>query len=155
MLIFFVVISTAGCEAFVRKFTRKPKDKMKTEELVLVPQEYKPAQVTKEEQYRQAFLFWKNWHDELIDSLTSEGNRKKQIDCLKEAVNSLLTLRQLLNTGKKKKLDIYLDRIDNLRSQIDDDIYGSDISSQRADAEKLKREILREFSYEKIKKCLV
>lgn len=155
IFIFFLVISVTGCEAFVRKFTRKPKDKMKAEELVLVPEEYKPPKLSKEEKYRDTFLFWKNWHDELINYLSSSDNHKKQIDCAKESINSLQALRLLLNPDKKKSLDIYLNKMGILKSQISVDVYGAEVSSLRSDAEKLKRDIQREFSYDKIKKCLI
>jgi hypothetical protein len=155
IIIFCLIITASGCESFTRKFTRKPKDKMKAEELVLVPEEYKAAQVSKEEKYRDTFFIWKNWHDELINSLESSNNRKKQIDCLKESVNSLQALRQLLNNDKQKGIDIYLNKIDILRSQINEDVYGVELSERRSEAEKLKRDIQREFSYEKIKKCLI
>lgn len=56
LFISFLMVSLTGCEAFVRKFTRKPKDKMKTEELVLIPEEYKPPQLSKEEKYRDTFF---------------------------------------------------------------------------------------------------
>ncbi len=156
IFIFFLVISVTGCEAFVRKFTRKPKEeKMKAEELVLVPEEYKPPQLSKEEKYRETFLFWKNWHDEMIDSLSNSNNHKKQIDCAKESINSLQALRLLLNADKQKDLDIYLNKMDILISRIIEDTYGSELSSLRLDAEQFKRDIQRKFSYDKIKKCLI
>lgn len=55
----------------------------------------------------------------------------------------------------QKSLDIYLNKMDILKSQISEDVYGSELSSLRSDAEKLKRDIQREFSYDKIKKCLI
>ena len=155
IFILFLVISVTGCEAFVRKFTRKPKDNMKAEELVLIPEEYKPPQLSKEEKYRDTFFFWKNWHDELINYLSSSDNHKKQIDCAKETINSLQALRLLLNADKQESLDIYLNKMGILKSQISEDVYGSELSSLRSDAEKLKRDIERKFSYNKIKKCLI
>jgi hypothetical protein len=155
IFIFFLVISVTGCESFVRKFTRKPKDKIKAEELVLIPEEYKPPKLSKEEKYRDTFFFWKNWHDELINYLSSSDSHKKQIDCAKETINSFQALRLLLNADKQKSLDIYLNKMDILKSQISEDVYGSELSSLRSDAEKLKRYIEREFYYGKVKKCLI
>ncbi|MFH1398161.1 MAG: hypothetical protein ABIH27_06410 [Candidatus Omnitrophota bacterium] len=155
ILIFLLVISVTGCEAFVRKFTRKPKEKITAEELVLIPEEYKPPQLSKEEKYRDTFFFWKNWHDEMINSLSNSDNHKKQIDCVKESINSLQALRLLLNTDKQTGLDIYLNKMDILKFRIIEDIYGSELSSLHLDAEKLKRDIQREFSYDKVKKCLI
>ncbi|MCX5709584.1 MAG: hypothetical protein NT088_02500 [Candidatus Omnitrophica bacterium] len=50
-VILLLVIDLAGCEAFVRKFTRKKKDQGPAEELVIVPEEYKDTRTT-ETKYR-------------------------------------------------------------------------------------------------------
>src|SRR3989338_3700293 len=86
-LILLLIFYSLGCEAFIRKFTRKPKkENMPKEEMVLAPEEYKAPEMSKEDLYRQHFLFWRTWQDELIASLNKEGNHKKQIDCINEAV---------------------------------------------------------------------
>lgn len=64
----FLILNMIGCEAFVRKFTRKAK-KEQREEMVLVPQEYQKPKLTKEQEYRHYFLYWQSWQDELIGSL--------------------------------------------------------------------------------------
>lgn len=155
-IVYFLVFNLLGCEAFVRKFTRKPKKgNLPKEELVLAPEEYKGPQMSKEELYRQYFLFWKSWHDELIGSLSEGANRKKQKDCLNETVKNLEQLRALLNDEKKAKLDIYINQIKNLDEIIAQDLYGNNITLNRLTAEQIKRNILRDFSYNKIKDYLI
>ena len=79
-----------GCEAFIRKFTRKPKNKKSdVQEMVLVPEEYKGPQMSKEELYRQYILFWKSWHDELLNSLSSSRSHKKRVSCIDEAIKNI------------------------------------------------------------------
>ncbi|MFA5150687.1 MAG: hypothetical protein WC433_07270, partial [Candidatus Omnitrophota bacterium] len=63
---YFLLFTLCGCEAFVRKFTRKSKKDKVPVEMVLAPEEWKGPQMTKEEQYRQYFVFWQSWQDELI-----------------------------------------------------------------------------------------
>jgi len=147
------VIFTSGCDAFVRKFTRKPKkENQPKQELVLVPQEYKPPKMTKEEVYRQYFLYWKSWHDELINSLSGGSSHKKQIDCANEAINNLEALRVTLQEAKQKKLDAYINQLKGLKKEIVEDLYGNNISTNRSTAERIRRSILRDFSYNKISK---
>jgi hypothetical protein len=155
-LILFLITSLLGCDAFVRKFTRKPKkDQTPKEEMVLAPQEYKPT-MSKEEQYRQYFLFWKSWQDELITALTSrDPNHKKQVDCANEAIKNLVGMRLLLNSEGQKKLDIYISRMTELRDSVDNDAYSTNVSSNRLEAERIKRDILQYFSFGDIKKSLV
>jgi hypothetical protein len=140
-----------GCEAFVRKFTRKPKkEESPQEEMVLAPQEYKSPEMSKEELYRQYFLFWKSWQDELIGSLSIGANHKKQISCINETLNNLEQLRLLLNETKQKELDIYINQLKELKRLIIEDSYGSNINKNRFTAEHIKRNILRDFSYNRI-----
>jgi hypothetical protein len=155
ILIFAFCILSSGCDAFVRKFTRKPKkEAFLAEEMVLVPEEYKGPQMTKEELYRQYFLFWKSWQDELIASLSEKRSQKKQIDCAEEAIKNLVNLKTLLNEEKQKELDIYIKRLKDLRDLISQDLYGSNIVTHLQKAEWIKRDILRNFSYHKVKDIL-
>ncbi|MFA5411138.1 MAG: hypothetical protein WC321_04665 [Candidatus Omnitrophota bacterium] len=147
-------VTLIGCDAFVRKFTRKSKKSdLDKEEMLLAPEEYKST-MTKEELYRQYFLFWQSWQDELIEALTSRAAHKKQISCINEALKNLAQLRPLLNPEKQKKLDSYLKQLQDLRGLITGDIYGTNAVNYRLNAERLKRNILRDFSYPKIKDYL-
>ncbi|MCX5702408.1 MAG: hypothetical protein NTW64_05510 [Candidatus Omnitrophica bacterium] len=151
----FLIINLLGCDAFARKFTRKSKeDDLPKEQMVLVPEEYK-SNLTKEEEYRQSLLYWKSWQDELISSLSTGANHKKQIDCVSEAIKNLMNLRVLLNTEMQKKLDGYIIQLENLKESISKDVYGNSIVNNRMTAERIKRNILRDFPYNKMKDSLV
>jgi len=148
----FLLLTIIGCDAFVRKFTRKPKkEDLPQEEMVLVPEEYKENQMSREVVYRQYFLFWKSWQDELINGLSQKVSNKRQIDCAEEAIKNLTSLKGLLNTGQNKKLDIYIGAMQELRDLIAQDPYGNNAALNIHNAERLKRDILRDFSYSKVK----
>ena len=142
-----------GCEAFTRKFTRKPK-KARVEEPVLAPEEYSLSDISTEERYRQYLLFWKSWQDELITALGSTASYKKRKDCLKEAIENLEEIRALLFEEKQKELDVYLGRLAHLANEISKDIYGTKLLIHKSTAESLKRNILRDFSYPKVENHL-
>jgi hypothetical protein len=145
-----------GCEAFVRKFTRKPKNQdLLKEEMVLAPEEYSGPGMTKEELYRHYFLYWKSWQDELITSLYPGGNHKKQIDCVEEALRNLAKIKVLLGAEKTKQVDTYLTQLENLKDLISRDPYFNNTTNNRTKAEQLKRNILRDLSYSKIKDSLI
>ncbi len=148
-----LLVTLIGCDAFVRKFTRKSKKtNLPKQELVLVPEEYKPPKMTKEEVYRQYFLYWKSWHDELVNSLLGNLSNKKQIDCANEALKNLDSLRGILHEAKQKKLDVYINQLKDLKKGIAEDLYGNNMSSNRLTAERIMRSIMRDFSYNKISK---
>ncbi len=151
-----VICGLIGCDAFVRKFTRKSKkENLPQEELVLAPEEYKGPKMDREDLYRQYFLFWNSWHDEFVASLSSDSNRKKQIECAEEAIKNLINLKPLLNEEKQKELDVYINRIKTLRDRISKDLYGGSVTANVQSAERIKRDILRDFSYRKIKDYLI
>jgi hypothetical protein len=150
-----LLVTIFGCDAFVRKFTRKKnKENLPQEEMVLAPEEYKGPQMSKEEQYRQYFLFWKSWQDELIGSLSQNSSHKRQVSCAEEAIKNLVNLRVFLIPEKQNKLDFYINELQELKNQIAQDIYGSAIARNITEAERIKRNILRDFSYNKIKDYL-
>jgi len=153
-LILFLICLLTGCDAFVRKFTRKSKrDAKEKQELVLAPEEYRPPKTTKEEVYRQYFLYWKSWHDELINSLSGIGtpSNKKQVDCANETIKNLGDMRNILQGEKQKKLDAYIRQLNELKDALMRDPYSDNLTMNRMAAERIKRGILRDFSYDKIK----
>lgn len=145
--------SLVGCDAFVRKFTRKSKkENIPQEEMVLAPEDYKGPGMSKEELYRQYFLFWKSWADELIESLLQRKSQKKQLDCAEEGIKNLINLRALLNETTQQKLDVYISELKDLKSAVGKDLYGNNAANNAHDAERIKINILQKFSYDKISK---
>lgn len=158
ILLFFVLcflVSLAGCDAFVRKFTRKPKkDKEKKEEMVLVPVEYDTQKAGKQDLYQQYFLFWKTWQEQLIDSLTYETNRKRSIGCASEAASNLEQMQKLLNNSKQEELSSYIKQLRGLVTAMENDPYRSKVDSYLAAANRLKARIQKKFSFKKVKDSL-
>ncbi|MCM8780638.1 MAG: hypothetical protein NC908_01765 [Candidatus Omnitrophica bacterium] len=153
-ILYVLLFGIFGCEAVARKFTRKPKREPPKEELVLVPEEYSGPQMTKEELYRQYFIFWKSWQGELVESLAYGTNQKKRIDTVTEAIKNLESMGTLLKEGSKTELDLYINQMKQLKDAIKKDIYGAHSHRYRLDAERIKANILRDFSYSKIKDSL-
>lgn len=153
-IILLLVIDLAGCEAFVRKFTRKKKKEGPGEELVLVPEEYKDTRTT-EAKYRENFTYWKAWQDELIESLLMNKSLKKRVDCAEQSLKFLAELKPLLNAKKQKELGPYLARLADLRDMISDDTYGTNNHYYRLKAENIRRSVLQHFSYPDIRKSVI
>ncbi len=155
LIIFFVIANMIGCDAFVRKFTRKQKkEDIQKEEMVLAPEEYKPT-MTKEELYRQYLLYWQSWQDELIEALGRRTNYKKQVSCAEQAIKNLQQLKPLLNAQMNKKLDIYIKQLIELKNDIVKDDYCLNVPNYRVASERLRRAILRDFVFHKVKDALI
>ncbi|MCM8792082.1 MAG: hypothetical protein NC826_02900 [Candidatus Omnitrophica bacterium] len=154
-LIFFLIFSFSGCDAFVRKFTRKPKKNISSQqEMVLVPEEYPSLFKDKEEQYHYYFSFWQSWHTEFINSLIEKTSHKKKISCLSAVINNLNILRDLLLDEKRADLEKYINELQILRDKLSKDIYTTQFNWYYNRAETLRKNILQNYSYSKIKNYL-
>lgn len=151
--IYSLLVTLIGCEALLKKFTRKSK---RTEEvqMVLAPEEYKPT-MTKEELYRQFLLFWRSWQEELVESLLQNKSLKKRVDCATEAIKNLESMKKMLVAEKQKKLDSYIERMKLLKDRIANDIYGVNNNTYRERAEDLQMDIWKDFSFGDIKNYLL
>jgi len=154
LLCCFLLLDLAGCESFTRKFTRKSKKANQPVEMVLAPEEYKGPNMTKEELYRQHFLFWKSWQDELENALTQKSSLKKKVDCVQEALKNLVNMKNMLDTGAQKSIDVYINKTIELMAYIKSDIYGTNDSRNLEISERIKSDIHRGFIYPKIKNYL-
>jgi hypothetical protein len=151
-LMTILLAGASGCEALGRKFVRKPKpEDQKKEEVIFAPEEYKSEAVPNQELYRQYFLYWMTWQDELIDSLEKSGNRKKQAQAINEAVKNLENILPLVKEEAAARLALEIKKLELLRTAINRDIYENSVEDNRKLAENLKQEIRRGFSFKNIK----
>ncbi len=150
----WLVISLAGCEAFVRKFTRKPKDEVK-EAPLLEPQQYPDGTLTKEQLYRDYYTFWESWTDELEDSLVRGTNFKKLKQCANEALDNLAKLQSLLKEEKGIKLQKCVADF----TKVKDRVFSGDLTYSERDllkdrVSRIKNQVHRDFVYSKAKNDL-
>ena len=151
-----LVFELAGCESLGRKFARKPKaEDKKTEEVVFAPQEYKGEGVTNADLYKQYFLFWRTWQEELIDSLEPNGNRKRQIDSINEGLKNLESIKLLIKPEAAARLEEHIKTLQVLRQAVGKDSYFSNVANNRRRAEILRRDIIKDFSFVKIKDSIL
>jgi len=155
LVILSLVMSIIGCDAFTRKFTRKKKKVDNQEELILIPEEYKGPDIPKEDLYRTYLCYWQSWQDELTKALLENTSHKKQVDCANEALKQLANMRKMLNENKQKQLDLQMKQLAILKNDIQRDIYGRDSVYNRRQAEKIRRNILQDFSRSDVKKDLI
>src|SRR3989338_324309 len=152
--VFLVLCSWPGCEAFVRKFTRKTK-KTVLEEPVIQPQEYPSTALSREELYRDYFLFWETWADELLNFLKEDANAKKQKACANEALDNLTKMQSLLNEEKANALQGLIEEFNTFRNILSENrLNRADISYLRNKLERVKAKVHRGFIFSKVNKDL-
>jgi thiamine biosynthesis lipoprotein ApbE len=154
LLFCFLLLDLLGCEAFTRKFTRKTKKADTSVEMVLVPEEYKGPNMSKEDIYRQYYNYWSTWQDELINALTQNASQKKKIDCAQEALKNLIKIKMMVSDEAQKNFDPAIADLNNLLAYIKSDLYGQDDNRNRRVAEKIKTSIHDNLNYPEVKNYL-
>lgn len=151
VLLLIFSIALAGCTPALRKkFIRPRKKKEKQEEVIYQTREYVKENIPVDEYYKEHYIFWKSWQEELIKALGT-NSRKLQVRSLSEAIINLNAMKDILGDEKGAALETHI----ALLEEIDGKISGGYLSS--ADIKRLKRtltrqkkEIVREFSYNKV-----
>ena len=151
---FCLLVSLTGCEAFVKKFRRKPKEE-KREEPIIQPESYPDVALNKDELYRDYFLFWESWADELVSFLKDNANTKKQKECIQQAMDNLLKMQSLLNEEKAAALDKFVIELTTVKNVLFQSYLNSaDFSYLKNKVERIKAKVHRDFVFSKIKKDL-
>ena len=153
---FYFLLSTSlcGCEAFRKKFVRKPK-REKEVKVVVDTQEYK-SRYSKEADYKRYFLFWRISHQELTNLLDDqEASRKRLLFTAKKIVENLEQMRQLLLPEQQSRLDTLISKQKEIIRQLDrrqlERVQKLRIKSI---LKKQKRQIQKEFHYQAIQEYL-
>ncbi|MDP8260620.1 MAG: hypothetical protein P9L96_06490 [Candidatus Gygaella obscura] len=145
-----------GCEAFAKKFVRKPKKNEQSIEIVLEPREYPESPLPNEDLYRQRFTFWKYWQDELINSLYLGGNRKKQIEAVNYSIEFLNSLKKLLSQEPSERIDLELAQLEKVKTCLGKAfISNDDLRRIKRQLEKQKFRIDRNFVFSNIERDLL
>ncbi len=151
ILYFTLYILLAGCEAFTRKFTRKPKRPKITEEPVLVFEVYPESTYSIHDMYKDYYFIFRSWLDELINHLEPAANQKKRAECVREAKANLLKMQSVLKEEKQKELEPYIQKIEDIENQIRGFLSQDKFYNLKNQCISLKTKISKSFSYSKIK----
>lgn len=150
----FLALHLLGCEAFTRKFTRKSKKTDAATEMVLIPEQYRGPDLTQEEIYRQHYLYWSGWQEELINALAVKASSKKKLDCAQQAMKNLMNMQAMLVADAQKNFDPEITKFNDLIADLNSDAYGTNDRRNLRIAERIKSNIHKNFIYPKIKNYL-
>lgn len=142
----------AGCgtnwqQKFIR---RKPKEARpaKFEVKTVVPQRLYP------ELYKEHFIYWRNWHRQLLEDL--EGNSKRRREDMRETRRHLVILEKYLMEAQARKVRPLVEQLDQLLEPVKSGrLSSSDYGILRRRLEALQLEIERTLHYQKMKKFLL
>ena len=156
-LVFLVIIScillSAGCESLAKKFTRKRKPKESQEQMIIVPRDYSAHPFPSDVMYKQYFIYWKSWNQELVNCINDAASYKKIIDCAEQALLNLKKMATYLNEDKAKELDVYIKKTESLKADIiaATTMPPARLNLLRYSAERILSSVNRQFDLRKMK----
>ncbi len=155
LIVSTLLFSITGCEAFRKKFVRKPK-REKEVKVVINPREYE-SDYSVEKAYKQYFLFWRISQEELLGLLNAqEGNRKRLLYSAKRVVENLEQMRQFCLPEKQARLDEFIKIQQDVVRQLDRyDLSRGRRLRVRSILKQQKRQIQNEFSFGRIQEYLI
>lgn len=139
-----IFFSACGCEGLARKFRRERKHKQDdqlTRQVVMAPVIYEKRPATSEEIYREGYVYFIAALDEFVDELSGKRwNKKRLLDALSQASNSLSDMRSVLSDEKQKIIDGYLREISELTGAVSGDISSAGVYSVVRKAVRIRRD---------------
>ncbi len=146
ILVFFM--SLTGCSGLQRKFSRKKRKEERPTPVITTYDYAKDLRV--EELYKKHFLYWKTWHNELIDRI--DGAYKKRVECYDNALMHLEEMQKYLGESKALEIKPFTEKI----KAIDPDIRKKKLSKGKKlkmlrMLEMTKRQVGKRFSYPNVK----
>ena len=121
--------------------------------MIIVPRDYSAHPYPSDVMYKQYFIYWKSWNQELITSLNDYSSYKKILDCTEQAIINLKKMATYLNEVKSKELEVYIKKTEDLKAQVvaSKAMPPSRMAMLRYDAERILSSVNRLFDLKKMK----
>lgn len=119
-LILFIscIFLFCGCDSLRKKFTRVKKKTDAEEDIIVSPRDYSLNPYPPEVIYKQYFVYWKSWNQELVTSLNDMSPNKKILVCVREAIKNLNNMAAYLSEDKRAGLRAYIKKSEDLEEEI-------------------------------------
>jgi len=145
LVVCFLVITMSGCAELKDKFVRKNSEPASPIKQIQTVRQYDIQPNI--ELYTKRYIFWKNWHRELLEVLT-DTNQKKRVTAIEQEVANLMDMQRMLVDEKGMELQVYIDELSEIEQRIKAErITGGNQVRIRRQIETIGRQIKEDFSY--------
>jgi hypothetical protein len=151
--ILICVFLLTGCESLRKKFTRKRKNVETEEPMVIAPRDYSAHPFPSDVLYKQYFVYWKSWNQELVVSLNDLASYKKIVDCVEQSLVNLKKMQSYLNEAKAVEIEVYIKKTEDLKATIErvKNLPPVRMTSLRYDADRILSSVNRLFDLKKMR----
>ncbi|MFH1846243.1 MAG: hypothetical protein ABH869_01660 [Candidatus Omnitrophota bacterium] len=150
-----IIMSCAftGCAQIREKLIRKPVEEEKKTVTYQAVTEYEGKPTF--DLYTKRYIFWKNWHRELLFVLENT-NQKKRIVAVEQELSNLLSMQKMLLDSKAVELQKYIDELVQIETVLKKErITSGNVVRLRKKIETLGRQIQQKFSYNKVGEFII
>jgi len=141
-------LALSGCADLKNKFLPKSKETEKIPGYYAVkPYDIHPSL----ELYTKRYVYWKNWHKDLLAVLDS-SNHKKTVVAVEQATSNLKDMQRMLIDEEAEKLGKIIDKMMKIQKDIKTDkVTGGNEVRIRRELENIGREVKKDFSYTEVR----
>ncbi len=142
--------SFSGCAQLREKFVRKSKeDEEPAARRYYAVKAYDVHPSL--ELYTKRYIFWKNWHSELL-AVLMHTNHKKTVVAAEQTLSNLMDMQGMLVDEKAEDLQVSIDEMAGIEEKIKSEriTKGNEVRMRRK-LETLERKIKRDFSYTRMR----
>ena len=149
IIISILAFAVSGCAEMRDKFIRKPKEEKRPMKRYQPVKEYDVRPNL--ELYTKRYVFWKNWHRELL-SVLRDDNHKKKVVAAEQELSNLMDMQSMLVDEKADQLQKCVDEMTEIEMTLKKEkvTSGNEVRIRRQ-LESLGREIKKKFSYNKVR----
>ena len=149
-LLFAATLHLSGCSSLPKKFIRQKPKPAHTPAVVYIEQGPTQKKFSNEYYYKMHYSLWNIWQSEVLDNLG--GNNKKLQRSSEEAYSHLDQMAKYLKPEKREHLQgltadykVFVDAFEK------GSYPRSEVAGMKSDLERIKRQVGRDFYYEKAK----
>ena len=145
IVVCFLVVTMSGCAELKDKFVRKNSEPTSPIKQIQTVRQYDVQPNI--ELYTKRYIFWKNWHRELLEVLT-DTNQKKRVTAIEQEIANLMDMQRMLMDEKAIEMQIYIDELSEIEQRIKSErITGGNQVRIRRQIETIGRQVKDKFSY--------
>ena len=145
IVLIVIALGLTGCAELKDKFVKKNSEPASPIKQIQTVRQYDVQPNI--ELYTKRYIFWKNWHRELLDVLT-DTNQKKRVVAIEQEAANLMDMQRMLVDEKALELQEYINELTEVEQRIKAErITGGNQVRIRRQIESIGRGVKANFSY--------
>ena len=154
LLVFVFSILASGCEPLRKKFTRKKKTNVESQEFepILDPIEYPEKIEDPDADYRYRFSLFRVWQKEFVSGIEDKAHNKRLQYLMNSLIAQLEEMQNLLAGEKSTKLQKKIQVFKKFQAELNQPEAFQDLQSMKRKVRTTSNLIISDFSFSSVEK---